>query len=132
MSVELVLLAPALAGLLLLLAAGGRVVEAQGRLDGAARDAARAASLARQAPAAAARAAARTDLGPASWCVPGSVRTAVTAPSAPVTPGDSVTATVTCEVNMSPFTVLGFRSLRRFTGQAVAPLDPYVCRAARC
>src|SRR5258707_12569202 len=46
MSVELVVIAPGLIGLLLLVGAGGRVVEAQGHLDGAARDAARAASLA--------------------------------------------------------------------------------------
>ena len=45
MSVELVVIAPGLIGLLLLVGAGGRVVEAQGHLDGAARDAARAASL---------------------------------------------------------------------------------------
>ena len=46
MSVELVVIAPGLIGLLLLVGAGGRVVEAQGHLDGAARDAARAASQA--------------------------------------------------------------------------------------
>ena len=38
MSVELVVVAPGLIGLLLLVGAGGRVVEAQGHLDGAARD----------------------------------------------------------------------------------------------
>ena len=43
-SVELVVLAPGLALLLLLIAAGARVVEVQGHIDGAARDAARAAS----------------------------------------------------------------------------------------
>src|SRR5262249_2731668 len=46
-SVELVVLAPGLALLLLLIAAGARVVEVQGHIDGAARDAARAASAAR-------------------------------------------------------------------------------------
>ena len=46
-SVELVVLAPALALLLLLIAVGARVVEVQGHIDGAARDAARAASVAR-------------------------------------------------------------------------------------
>src|SRR5260370_7592874 len=69
-SVELVVLAPGLALLLLLLGAGARVVEVQGHIDGAARDAARAASLARSAAAAGqlAREAALADLGPSSWC----------------------------------------------------------------
>ncbi len=65
-SVELVVLAPALALLLLLIGAGGRVVEAQGHIDGAARDAARAASLGRSSFQASqfARQAAVADLGP--------------------------------------------------------------------
>ena len=46
MSVELAVIAPGLIVLLLLVGAGGRVVEVQGHIDGAARDAARAASLA--------------------------------------------------------------------------------------
>ena len=46
-SVELAVLAPGLVLLLLLVAAGARVVEVQGHIDGAARDAARAASIAR-------------------------------------------------------------------------------------
>jgi hypothetical protein len=43
-----------------------------------------------------------------------------------------VTVTVTCEVNMSPFKVLGFGAAKRFTGQAVAPLDPFMCRDVAC
>jgi hypothetical protein len=29
---------------------------------------------------------------------------------------------------MSPFKTLGFGVTKRFTGQAVAPLDPFMCR----
>jgi Flp pilus assembly protein TadG len=136
-SVELVVLAPGLALLLLLVAAGARVVEVQGHIDGAARDAARAASIARtfSQEEQAARQAARADLGPTSLCAPRTVGVQVTVtPPAVAAPGvaGSVTVTVTCEVNMSPFKSLGFGVAKRFTGQAVAPLDPFMCRDIQC
>ena len=135
-SVELVVLAPGLALLLLLIAAGARVVEVQGHIDGAARDAARAASLARSATQAvqAAQQAARADLGPTSLCAPRTVAVQVAGyPAVPlsIAPG-AVTVTVTCEVNTSPFTALGFGLSQRFTGRAVAPLDPFMCRNVAC
>ena len=123
MSVELVVVAPGLIGLLLLVGAGGRVVEAQGHLDGAARDAARAASLA-MSPA-------QADLGTTSWCAAGSVQALVAGfPAAGqlVVAGDDITVTVQCDVNMSPFTVLGFNPAMVFSGRAVAPLDAFVER----
>ena len=133
-SVELVVLAPGLALLLLLIAAGARVVEVQGHIDGAARDAARAASVARSYPGAvqAAQQAARADLGPTSLCAPRSVGVRVAGYPAVPLPVAAVTVTVTCEVNMSPFTALGFGLSKRFTGQAVAPLDPFMCRDVAC
>jgi Flp pilus assembly protein TadG len=140
-SVELVVLAPGLALLLLLVAAGARVVEVQGHIDGAARDAARAASIARSSTQAgqAARQAAQADLGPTSLCAPGSVAVQVSGyPAVALTglagadPGAAVTVTVTCAVTMSPFKALGFGVTRRFTGQAVAPLDPFMCRNVTC
>jgi Flp pilus assembly protein TadG len=135
MSVELVVIAPGLIGLLLLVGAGGRVVEAQGHLDGAARDAARAASLALS-PAQASQLAlqaAQADLGVTSWCAAGSVQALVAgfpAIGQPVAAGDDVTVTVQCDVNMSPFTVLGFNPTMVFSGRAVAPLDTFVERNA--
>ena len=42
--------------------------------------------------------------------------------------GDDVTVTVQCDVNMSPFTVLGFNPAMVFSGRAVAPLDAFVER----
>ncbi len=137
MTVELVIVAPGLILLLLLVGAAGRVVEAQGHLDGAARDAARAASLAQSAPQAgqAALQAAQADLGATSWCAAGSVQAQVAgfpAAGQPVQPGAAVTATVTCDVNMSPFGLLGFHPTTVFSSQAVAPLDVFTCRAPGC
>jgi Flp pilus assembly protein TadG len=135
-SVELVVLAPALALLLLLLGAGGRVVEVQGHIDGAARDAARAASLARSAADASqlARQAALADLGATSWCGPHAVVQVSGFPAAGPLPagGGDVSVSVSCEVNMSPFAALGLVAHMRFTGQAVAPLDPFMCRDVTC
>jgi Flp pilus assembly protein TadG len=133
-SVELVVVAPGLALLLLLIAAGARVVEVQGHIDGAARDAARAASVARSYAQAveAAQQAAQADLGPASLCAPRTVGIQVAGYRAVPLTGGGVTVTVTCAVNMSPFTALGFGLTKRFTGQAVAPLDPFMCRDVAC
>jgi uncharacterized protein len=47
-----------------------------------------------------------------------------------VAAGDDVTVTVQCDVNMSPFTVLGFNPAMVFSGRAVAPLDTFVERNA--
>ena len=133
-SVELVVLAPGLALLLLLIAAGARVVEVQGHIDGAARDAARAASVARSYTQAvqAAQQAAQADLGPTSLCAPRTVAIGVAGYRAVPLTGGAVTVTVTCAVNMSPFTALGFGLSKRFTGQAMAPLDPFMCRDVTC
>jgi len=132
-SVELAVLAPGLVLLLLLVAAGARVVEVQGHIDGASRDAARAASVARSYGQAvtSARPAAQADLGTTSLCAPGTVAVKVAGyPAVPVitTAGATVTVTVTCQVGMSPFKALGFGATKGFTGQAVAPLDPFMCR----
>jgi len=136
-SVELVVVAPGLALLLLLIAAGARVVEVQGHIDGAARDAARAASISRSLGQARQEAlqAAQADLGTTSLCAPHSVTASVSGyPAVPLAgaPAGAVTVTVTCEVNMSPFRALGLGVARRFTGQAVAPLDPFMCRDITC
>ena len=137
LSVELAVVAPGLVLLLLLVGAGGRVVEAQQHIDGAARDAARAATLAQSAPQAdrAALQVAQADLGPSSWCAAGTVQAQVAgfpATGQAVLPGSDVIVTVTCAVNMSPFTLLGFRPTAQFTGRAVAPLDVFTCRNAGC
>jgi Flp pilus assembly protein TadG len=134
-SVELAVLAPGLALLLLLVAAGARVVEVQGHIDGAARDAARAASIARSygQAVAAAQQAAQADLGTTSLCTPRTIGVQVAGyPAVPLNTPGAVTVTVTCQVNMSPFKALGFGATKQFTGQAVAPLDPFMCRDVTC
>lgn len=112
------------------------MVEVQGHIDGAARDAARAASLGRSSLQASqlARQAAVADLGATSWCAPRSIAVLVNGyPAAgPLPGGADVAVTVSCEVNMSPFSALGFSAQMRFTGQAVAPLDPFMCRDVTC
>ena len=135
MSVELAIVAPGLVLLLLLLAAGARVVEVQGRIDGAARDAARAASLAgtqTQADTVALQAA-QADLGPTSWCTgPVSAPVYHFPGSGTLAPGQAVTVTVGCKVKMTPFTILGFQATPAFSGSAVAPLDAFTCRGPGC
>jgi hypothetical protein len=117
MTVEFVVLAPLLLILMLFLVLAGRVVEAHGEVDGAARDAARAASIARTSLGAqdAADQAVAADVH--GWC------------GAPLvqgfTPGSpSVSVTLTCGLN------LGFIDLGtvHINGYAVAPLDPFVAR----
>ena len=117
MTVEFVLLGPLLLLLLLFLVLAGRVVEAHGQVDGAARDAARAASLARSAQEAQTAAGQAVSADVNGWCSP------------PVLQGyapgsQAVTVTLRCSLNLS-FT--GFGTLN-VTGYAVAPLDQFVSR----
>jgi hypothetical protein len=142
MSVELAVVAVPLVLLMLLVALGGRLVEARGAIDGAARDAARAASLARypgsQGPLGAttlAEQAAAGDL--AGYCAGGNLGVTVangTFPplGQPAQLGDNVTVTVTCTINTSPFSLLGLHAAHTMTATAVAPLDPYMCRGLQC
>jgi Flp pilus assembly protein TadG len=135
MSVELAVIAPALVLLLLLVALGGWLVEARGAIDGAARDAARAASLARTpgpgqlGATTLADQAAVADL--TGYCTGGNLKVNVTgfpALGAVAQLGDNVTVTVTCGVDTN-FFGLGTHWM---TGTAVAPLDPYMCRGLDC
>jgi Flp pilus assembly protein TadG len=120
--VEFALLAPAFIVLMLLLVLGGRVVEVQGQVDGAARDAARAASVQDN-----------------SEYVPGAIQNAANgdlyipgksvcnqAPKGTWIPGNgAVSVTIQCTINVSFFPGLGSLTM---TGHAVAPLDTYVER----
>jgi Flp pilus assembly protein TadG len=122
MSVEFALLAPAFIVLMLLLVLGGRVVEAQGQVDGAARDAARAASVQSDSDSvpAAIQNAADGDLYTSGHTV------CKQAPQGKWTAGnDAVSVTIQCTVNVSFFP--GLHSVT-MTGHAVAPLDTYVER----
>ena len=121
MAVEFAILAPAFVVLVLLLVVGGRIVEAQGQVDGAARDAARAASVQvyGNLVQGAVQSAARSDLTPGghSMC-PGGMTPSWTGGTA----AGAVTVTVRCTINLSFFPGLGALTL---SGHAAAPLDVY-------
>ncbi len=124
MAVEFALLAPAFIVLMLLLVLGGRMIEAQGQVDGAARDAARAASVQDQANnvSVAIQNAANGDLYSHGHDV------CTTPPAWKWQAGannSEVSVTVTCTVNLAFFPGLTTHTV---TGHAVAPLDTYVQR----
>jgi hypothetical protein len=117
MTVEFVLLAPLLLVLVLFLVFAGRVVEAHSQVDGAARDAARAASLARSPSAAQTAAGQAVSADVNGWCLPPIVLG--------FAPGSqAVTVRLNCALDLS---FAGFGAVH-VTGYAVAPLDQYVGR----
>jgi Flp pilus assembly protein TadG len=120
MAVEFVFVAPLLLVLMVFLVFAGRVIEAHGQVDGAARDAARAASIARTSMAAVddADKAVRADAG---WCANPPAVNGWTVDGA-----QPVTVTLTCTLNLG-FLGFGFGSVT-VTGSAVAPMDPFVAR----
>ncbi|HEX2317195.1 MAG TPA: TadE family protein [Thermomonospora sp.] len=127
MSLELVLLTPVFVMFLLLLAAAGRVVDAQSQIDGAARDAVRAASIARSAGDARrfAERAAGDSLRDTHWCRGGP---SVSTDTRQWGPGGRVTVTVSCTVDLGDLAFIGLPGSRTFTGDAVAPIDRYTYR----
>ena len=126
MAVEMVLLTPAFVLLMLFLVGVGRVVEAQGQADGAARDAARAASIQRHwaQVGGAVNEAADQDLSPQAGrnMCPGGI---TAAPQPNTAPATSVQVTVVCTINLAVVPGLGTMQI---TGNAVAPVDTYVQR----
>lgn len=139
MAVEFVVVAPAFAVLLLLVSAGGQWAGITGQVGGAARDAARAASVARSPADAVAQAqlAASQDLpGLCAGSPSGRPQVTVT----PVSGGQGAvfaTATeievrVACDARLSAFALVGFPAQQTFTATGVAPLDTFVCRSGAC
>ncbi|GII75510.1 membrane protein [Sphaerisporangium rufum] len=121
MSVEMVLLAPVFLLFLLLLVGAGRIVEAQGEVNGAARDAARAASVERDFGAAqsAASAAAAASLDGGCGGAPG------VSTSGDWRPGGSVRVEVTCQVDLGSVAGFGFSAVKSMSSTAVAPLEQF-------
>jgi Flp pilus assembly protein TadG len=117
LTVEFVLLAPLLIVLMLFLVLAGRVIEAHGQVDGAARDAARAASLARSLGEADADAQKAVNADINGWCQKVTVDG--------FTPGSTaVTVSLRCSLDLS---YLGVGTVT-INGYAVAPLDQFVAR----
>ncbi len=125
MSLELALLAPVLVAFMMLMVGLGRVVEAQSQVDGAARDAARAASIARTrggAESAARDAAAATMQGKKQWCE-GGPRTGIEWGRSQWRRGGQVTASVRCVIDLSGLSLIKLTPSKTMTGSATAPID---------
>ncbi len=122
-TIELVIWVPVLITVLLFVVAIGRLANARAKVDSAARDGARAASLVRNPSdaASAADAAARASLGSGS-AICGSFD--VVTDSGNLVPGGQVTVTVTCGVPMSDLAPL-MAGTKTLVGKFVAPIDLY-------
>ena len=123
-AVELVLVTPVLIALMLFVVAGGRLASSRADVDAAARDSARAASIARS-PATAERdgtiAAEATLTDRDVTC-----RTlTVTIDTADFRPGGTVAATVSCDVELADLTGLGFPGRRTISSRFVEPVDAF-------
>lgn len=123
-SIELVMLTPVLLVLLLLVVAGGRLADARGAVDAAARDAARAGTIARS-PGDARRdalaaAEARLDEGSV-----GCRNLTVDVDESDFRPGGSVAVTVTCSVDLGDLTLLRVPGIRDIITHAVEPVDAF-------
>lgn len=123
-TVELVILAPVAFALLAFIVGLGRSADARGRLTGAARDAARAASLTSTPHAAtvAAHDTALTDLAGAGLeCASPQVMTDTNQ----FHPGGLVRVTIRCTLDLSNLVVSGLPGSSTLTAHATVPLDTY-------
>lgn len=134
MTLELAIMTPLLVGFMLLLVCLGRIVEAQSQVDGAARDAVRAASIARERLAAsnAARITARSTLSGrvntgagtgqsgTEWCIGGPT---TSVDLSEWRPGGQVSVTVSCKIDLSGLSLIAVAPTKTVTGTATAPLD---------
>jgi Flp pilus assembly protein TadG len=135
MAVEFVVAAPAFVLLLLLISAGGQWVSATGQVGGAARDAVRAASVARSPADATAQAqfAASQDLAGLCRGTPSVTVTSLAGGRAvPFAAAQDVQVRVVCPVGLAAFRLIGFPASQSFSAVAVAPLDSFVCRSGTC
>jgi len=123
-SAEFVLMTPVFLTVLVFIAAVGRIATANGQVEGAAREGARAASLERSAPAAqtAAERAARENLaGEGITCGSVVVRVVTTA----FRPGGNVRVEVRCTTSLRGLGLSGFPGSKTISGSAVAPLERF-------
>ena len=129
---ELAVVAPGLLMIIALLVMGGRITIAGGSVEHAAAEAARAASIARTASAAVAdgTAAARRSLEQQSLSCVGAPAITINAQEFTRPPGEpaTVTATVTCEVQLSDITIPVVPGSRTITETVQSPLDTYRMR----
>ncbi|MGV2915602.1 TadE/TadG family type IV pilus assembly protein [Streptomyces alfalfae] len=128
LSLEAIILAPALILVLLLVIAFGRISSADNAVDTAARNAARAASLERSGTAASNSGAqmARNVLGQQGLeCTSTSVTVSTDGFAAPVGEPASTTATVRCTVRLSDIGLPGLPGAKTMTSSFTSPIDSY-------
>ncbi|WP_433498570.1 TadE/TadG family type IV pilus assembly protein [Sphaerimonospora sp. CA-214678] len=133
MTLELAILAPALILVLVAMIAAGRIVIAHGSVEAAARDAARQASISRDASSArkAALSSARTALAREGLqCTP-TVSVDTRGFSAPLGRAATVSATVTCDVRLSDLAMPGIPGSKALTSHFTSSLDQYRARGDR-
>jgi Flp pilus assembly protein TadG len=123
-SVELVLVAPVFLAALLLVVGLGRIVEAEGRVQGAARDAARAASLARSPALASGAAGQAASVNLAERGV-SCAAFEVAVDTADFRPGGQVRVYVACTADLSGLGLSGLPGSKTLRAQAAAPLEQY-------
>lgn len=131
-SLETAILAPVMIGLLLLMIAFGRVIDADGAVDSAARAAARAASLERDAGSAQAEAqsaATRSLQGDGITCRASSVVTDTAGYSLDTGVEANVTATIACTADLSDIGLPGLPGTKTLTASWTSPIDTYRGRA---
>ena len=121
---ELVILTPLLILLLLLVVAFGRLAGARLDVNGAAAQAARAASIARSPSAAAAQASQTAAAALASQHVT-CTHLSVAVDTSQFVPGGHVAVTVSCSVDLSTLTGLHLPASETLTHRFVEPLDRY-------
>ncbi len=123
MALELAILTPLLIAFMMMMVGLGRIVESQSQVDGAAHDAARAASIARTPQGArveADDAVAAVINGEKRWCQ-GGPRTNVDLSH--WGRGGQVTVTVRCRADLGGLSLVGFSASKTLTGTATAPID---------
>ena len=123
-AVEVAVIAPALLFLMLLVVYAGKVSEADGNVERAASDAARAASLLQHPSDATAVAETIAAENLAAAGVPCLLLT-TTVDTGEFVAGGTVTATVRCETSMADVSLLGVPGRRTFTATAVEVIDTY-------
>jgi Flp pilus assembly protein TadG len=129
MSLEMVIVTPVFVAFLMLLAGVGRIVDAQSQVDSAARDAVRAASIARSEGSAEqlAQTSAAESLQGVGWCQ-GGPQVALDSGTTRWEPGGQVSVIVTCDVDLGDLTFIGLPGSKTMTAHATAPIDKYTYR----
>lgn len=122
---EVLLVVPVIVVALLLVVAAGRVEQARLQVTGAARDGARAASMARSVPAALAQAETAADTALSQESVTCGSGPEVFVDVTRFTPGGLVEVTVTCRARLGDLGLPGLPATKTLTATAASPVEQY-------